>query len=147
MINEKNIEQARKLFGLAFKDLRLEKGLSLGQVGEFCGVTYQTISKIEQGQFPYSVDLLLKLSIILEFTINFEIKEKADKNRFILQEGKKTDWFIVTDTSNQIVCSFKAGAFNESQEFTFLNDKPIANVATIMREFGDWLAENNPNII
>jgi transcriptional regulator with XRE-family HTH domain len=144
-MNENQIQQARQLFGLTFKNLRLEKGLTQTQVAEFCGVTFQTINKVEQGKFPYSVDLLMKLSVVLEFTINFEMKEHGDASRFLLQESEKKGYWAVTDTENQIVCTFEAGKFNESQSFSFLNDTQFSagKVATIMREFGDWLAQNH----
>lgn len=142
-MNENVIKEARQMFGLTFRNLRLEKELTQTQVGEFCGVSYQTINKIEQGKFAYSIDLLFKLSVVLEFTINLEQKEVGNDSRFLLQESQKKGFCTVTDTENQIVCSFEAGKFNDTQQFTFLTDKPISNVATIMREFGDWLQANH----
>lgn len=144
-MNENLITEARQKFGLLFKDLRNKKGLSQSQVAEFCGVTFQTINKVEHGKFPYSVDLLMKLSVVLEFTINFEMKEIGNDSIFSLQTSQRQGFWTCTDKENQIVCTFEAGKFNDSQSFSFLNDTQFSagKVATIMREFGDWLAENH----
>ena len=76
------IQEARQRFGIFFKELRKKKGLNQQQVGYACGVTLQTINKVELGKFPYSVDLLMKLSVVLGFTIKFEVKEVGDKSLF-----------------------------------------------------------------
>jgi transcriptional regulator with XRE-family HTH domain len=140
-MNENNILEARQKFGLLFRKLRNEKGLSQSEVAGFCGVSFQTVNKVEQGKFPYSIDLLMKLSIILEFTINIEMKETGDKSRFILQQGERVGFWVCTDKENGIVCTFEEKKFNETQEFSFLNDTKFSagKVATIMREFGDWI--------
>lgn len=145
-MDEKLIQEARKKFGLLFKDLRKSKGLNQQQVGDFCGVSLQTINKVELGKFPYSVDLLMKLSVVLGFSINFEIKESGNDSRFLLQESERPGFYTLTDTENQIVCSFEKGKFNDTQKFSFLNDKQFnaGNLATIMREFGDFLLTNHP---
>lgn len=148
-MNENLILEVRQKFGLFFKELRNKKGFSQSQVAEFCGVTFQTINKVEQGKFPYSVDLLMKLSVVLGFTINFEMKEIGDQSRFILQESERQNFYTLTDTLNQIVCSFEKGKFNDTQKFSFLNDTQFSagKVATIMREFGDWLSKNHKDKI
>lgn len=74
-MDEKILKEARQGFGLLFKDLRKKKCLTQQQVGDACGVSLQTINKVELGKFPYSVDLLIKLGVTLGFTIKFEFKE------------------------------------------------------------------------
>ena len=76
-MNENVILEARIKFGLLFKEIRVAKKLTQTQVAEFCGVTFQTINKVEKGKFPYSVDLLMKLSVVLGFTINFDLRVKT----------------------------------------------------------------------
>jgi transcriptional regulator with XRE-family HTH domain len=147
-MSEKILQEARLKFGLLFKELREKKGFTQQQVGDFCGVTLHTINKVEQGKFPYSIDLLMKLSVVLGFTINLEIKEIVE-SRFLLQESEKQNYYTLTDTENQIVCLFEKGKFNETQKFSFLKDGNFnaANLATIMREFGDWLQVNHSSIV
>lgn len=100
-MNEKIIQENRQRFGLLFKDLRKKKGLNQQQVGDACGVTLQTINKVELGKFPYSVDLLMKLSVVLGFTIQFELKEIGDQIRFLLQQNERQNFYNLMDTENQ----------------------------------------------
>ncbi len=90
----------------------------------------------------------MKLSVVLGFTINLEIKEILE-SRFLLQESERQNFYTLTDTENQIVCLFEKGKFNETQKFSFLKDGNFnaANLATIMREFGDWLQVNHSSIV
>lgn len=143
-MNENLIIEARQQFGLFFQELRESNGLSKEQVALFCGVTPQTIAKIELGKFSYSVDLLLKLSVVLNFTMNFEPKKFGNPKRFLLQKSQKEGYYTLTDTENQIVCSFQKGKFNETQKFTFLDDTFLhpQHLASIMKEFGDWVLNN-----
>ena len=67
--------------------------------------------------------------------------------RYILQKAQQvTDGWVCTDTENGIVCRFQAHKFNDTQEFTFLEDveQPDAlKIARLMREMGDWLGEHH----
>ena len=68
--------------------------------------------------------------------------------RFVLASGKDLMW-TVTDNENGIAIDFREGLFNESQEvkliaeFTY-GDTP--KMARIMREIGDWMAENHVEV-
>lgn len=70
------------------------------------------------------------------------------KERFTLTSGKDLMW-TVTDNENGIAIEFREGLFNESQEvkliaeFTY-GDAP--RMARIMREIGDWMAENHVEV-
>lgn len=70
------------------------------------------------------------------------------KERFELTSGKNLMW-TVTDNENGIAIEFREGLFNETQEvkliaeFTY-GDAP--RMARIMREIGDWMAENHVEV-
>jgi len=71
--------------------------------------------------------------------------------RFILQKSqtRPTGW-VCTDTENGIVCIFDEHKFNETQQFTILEDieNPDANkLARSVREMADWLALNHSKIV
>lgn len=148
-MNNNLLQQAREKFGLFFRDLRKQKGLSQQEIGNATGVSKQTINKVELGRFPYSVDLLLKLSTVLGFTINFEIKETTKQDRFILQQSERQFHYTLTDTENKIVCTFEKNKFNDTQKFSFLTDTQFkaGHLDTIMREFGDWLHANHKYLV
>ena len=55
-----------------------------------------------------------------------------------------------TDLENGIVCRFQEHQFNETSKITFLEDvqQPDAmQIASLMREMGDWLAENRKDVV
>ena len=70
------------------------------------------------------------------------------KERFELTSGKDLMW-TVTDNESGIAIDFREGLFNETQEvkliaeFTY-GDAP--RMARIMREIGDWMAENHVEV-
>ena len=71
--------------------------------------------------------------------------------RVLLQKSTTTaDGYVVTDTVNNIMLTFKEHQFNETQHATFLNDEVNADavqLARIMREIGQWLYENHRDIL
>ena len=67
--------------------------------------------------------------------------------RYIVQESKtKQGWWVCTDTDHGVVVKWQAHKFNDTQRVTLLEDntsmKALA-IARLMREMGDWLAENH----
>ena len=67
--------------------------------------------------------------------------------RFILQPSQEQEnWWVLTDTENQIVVRFENKQFNETQQVTMLEDVDTPNplvIARMMREIGDYLAINH----
>lgn len=67
--------------------------------------------------------------------------------RFILQPSQEQEnWWVLTDTENQIVVRFENKRFNETQQVTMLEDVETPNplvIARMMREIGDYLAINH----
>lgn len=71
-----------------------------------------------------------------------------EKERFELTSGKNLMW-TVTDNEKGIAIDFREGLFNESQEVKVLvNFFPFdaSEMARIMREIGDWMAENHVEV-
>lgn len=70
------------------------------------------------------------------------------KERFTLASGKDLMW-TVTDNESGIKIEFREGLFNESQEVKLPDDFVPADetgMARIMREIGDWMAENHGEV-
>jgi hypothetical protein len=67
--------------------------------------------------------------------------------RFILQPSQEQEnWWVLTDTENQIVVRFEDKRFNQTQQVTMLEDVDTPNplvIARMMREIGDYLAQNH----
>lgn len=72
-------------------------------------------------------------------------------SRYLLQKSESDPlWWVLTDTEEQIVCRFKEGEFNETQQFTTLNDISNYNVdslPSIVNNMAIWLRENHYEII
>lgn len=62
--------------------------------------------------------------------------------RFKLDEPQQ-GLYIVEDTESGLLCMFEKGKFNETQEFSNIPKTNPMQIPTLMRELGDWLAENH----
>lgn len=71
-----------------------------------------------------------------------------EKERFKLASGKDLMW-TVKDNESGIAIEFREGLFNESQEVKLPTDFVPADengMERIMREIGDWMAENHSEV-
>lgn len=72
--------------------------------------------------------------------------------RYLIQKSE-TDplWWVVTDTEAQVVCRFKEGEFNDTQQFTVLNDihskDEALKLAGVVKGIADWMRENHYELI
>ena len=62
----------RERIGQRIAQLRKEKGLSLRQLSEQCGVTFQNINKIESGRYNVGIDILGRIADALGVEIKIE---------------------------------------------------------------------------
>lgn len=72
--------------------------------------------------------------------------------RYLLQQSDTEPlWWLVTDTEAQVVCRFKEGEFNDSQQFTVLNDihskEEVLKLAGVAQGIADWMRENHYELI
>jgi len=148
MINNEIIKTARQIIGQFIRQARKQKDLTQEELAAAVGVTMATISKIEAGRFNYSIDILSKISIVLDFKIQFETKdEPTDEKRFCFNRNYSKGEIL--DQKTGIAVYFDLGSFNETQVIAKLPGQPlrVAEIATAMREMGDWLAVNHPEVI
>lgn len=63
--------------------------------------------------------------------------------RFTLTRSALTpNGWVLEDTANAIRCTFEAHKFNETQDFDTHADLPAQELATVMREIGEWMHDN-----
>jgi len=73
--------------------------------------------------------------------------------RYLLQRSERDPlWWVATDTEAQIVCRFKEGEFNETQQYTPLNDAEPApdlavNLAAVASGISEWLQDYHYELI
>lgn len=147
-MNENIIKEARVILGLFIKDARKERGFSQVDLAEKIGVNHMTISKIESGKFNFGIDIFNKLSIALGFKLELIMKNEDDqKGRFdLIQDANKCQ---LIDKSTGIRIVFDAGHFNDSQKVQTPQNLAVSvsDLASIMRQAGEWLNTNHPKLI
>lgn len=62
----------REEIGSGLQTLRVQKGLTVRELGELSGLAFTTISKIENGKYNVSVDILGKVADALGYRLTFE---------------------------------------------------------------------------
>lgn len=79
-----------------------------------------------------------------------------DKRFLIQPSNEKEGWIVVTDRKNGIVCRFKEGYYDDTQEFTVLNDihpeesapgAAASNLASAANEITAYLMENHQKLM
>lgn len=71
MTEEEKIANRLRI-GQRIAEIRQQKGYSLRQLSEICGVTFQNLNKIENGKYNVSVDILYKVCKALEVELKIE---------------------------------------------------------------------------
>ena len=71
-MTEKEKIANRLRIGQRIAEIRQQKGYSLRQLSEICGVTFQNLNKIENGKYNVSVDILYKVCKALEVELKIE---------------------------------------------------------------------------
>lgn len=75
MTEEQKCENRLRI-GSQVASIRKEKGLTIRQLAEQCGVSYQNITKIENGKYNVSIDILAKLCEVLNYKLELVAKEE-----------------------------------------------------------------------
>lgn len=68
---------SKKQIGLQLVEIRKERGLSVRQLADLCGVGYASISRLENGNYNASIDILAKICDALEADI--QVVERIQK--------------------------------------------------------------------
>lgn len=66
----------REEIGAELQTLRVQKGLTVRELGEMCGMQHSSIVKIENGKYNVSVDILGKVADALGYRLTFEPREE-----------------------------------------------------------------------
>lgn len=71
MTEEEKIANRLRI-GERLAEIRQQKGYSLRQLSELCGITLQNLNKIEKGKYNVGIDILYKVckALEVEFYIN-----------------------------------------------------------------------------
>ncbi len=83
---KKNTQPRQILINL--RNIRKARGLSINNLAEKIGTDYQQIGRIERGQTQLTVDLLYKLSQVLETPISNLLEESTPKTKNEIQRNE-----------------------------------------------------------
>lgn len=72
IISQEYVLDYRKGLGAKLKEARKKGSLTVQTVADKTGLTIGTISKIENGKFPASIDTYIKLAILLNLKISLK---------------------------------------------------------------------------
>lgn len=78
------------------------------------------------------------------------VGESVQPENYLLQPSTDKGWWVCTDKRRNIVCKFKENDFQNTQKNTVLFDNGNVDeleVATAMREMGDYLVAHHSNIL
>lgn len=76
--------------GRLIADIRTEIGFSVRRLAEISGVSYQNITKIENGKYNVSISILSKIVNSLEYEISL-IDKRTELKKFILANRNRGD--------------------------------------------------------
>lgn len=68
-------QEVRQKIGTQISEARERKGYSLRELAEECGVSYVTISKIENGKFNVGLDVIARIASVLGLEVELVMKE------------------------------------------------------------------------
>lgn len=78
MTNDPQILAYRKLVGQWITQIREDKGMSKNELSKLSGIDRKYINDIESGKYAFSIDVIAKLSIALDFYIFFIPKDSDE---------------------------------------------------------------------
>lgn len=142
-MNEK-IKAARQMLGRFFKERREDLKLSPQTLANRLGISTETIRGIESGRFAWNIDLHLRICDALGIRHEL-IRSDEEQPDYVVQQLEDKNGFTCTDTKNMISVSWQDRKFNDTQKVSFLNSTvpDAGQLATAMRQIGDWLVENH----
>ena len=79
-----------------------------------------------------------------------ESKKEPDLDRYVINKTKeKPETYICVDLDKRIKIEWQKGEYNKTQKIELINgaDKNPLNIATALREMGEYLVTNHKNLL
>lgn len=84
----------RKSIGRQINTIRLKLGLSVRQLADICGVNYVNISKIENGRYNVSIDILSKICSAMGTEIKIDYMKTLEELRDYINSHEEWDLVV-----------------------------------------------------
>ena len=85
----------REKIGQQLATIRNKQGLTTRQLADMCGVTYVNISKIENGRYNVSIDILNKICFAMGAKIKIDIMNTLEELRDYINSHE--DWELIVN--------------------------------------------------
>lgn len=85
----------REKIGQQVATIRNKQGLTTRQLADMCGVTYVNISKIENGRYNVSIDILNKICFAMGAKIKIDIMNTLEELRDYINSHE--DWELTVN--------------------------------------------------
>lgn len=71
-IDQQYVIQSREKYGQKIKALRQQADMSVYELAFAVGLSTRSIEKLEDGEYPFSIDVFIKICIVLDCSITFD---------------------------------------------------------------------------
>ncbi len=99
----------KKIVGKKLKAIRLKNDMTIQELSECSGVSSNMISRIERGLTIPSVEILMKLSLVFDKSINYFVEEVKNTHEVVFTSPGARDKTVYDDQNNMHTESFTSG--------------------------------------
>ncbi len=99
----------KKIVGKKLKAIRLKNSMTIQELAAQSGVSSNMISRVERGLTIPSVQILMKLAVVFEKSINYFVEEVANTHEVVFSSPGQRDTTVYDDEHNMHTESFTSG--------------------------------------
>ncbi len=99
----------KKIVGKKLKAIRLKNDMTIQELADKSTVSSNMISRIERGLTIPSVEILMKLSVVFDKSINYFVEEVKTTNEVVFSSPGTRDKTVYDDENNMHTESFTSG--------------------------------------
>jgi transcriptional regulator with XRE-family HTH domain len=99
----------KKIVGKKLKAIRLKHGMTIQELAAQSGVSSNMISRVERGLTIPSVQILMKLAVVFQKSINYFVEEVSNTHEVVFSSPGERDTTVYDDEHNMHTESFTSG--------------------------------------
>ena len=101
--------QVKKIVGKKLKAIRLNSDMTIQDLAQKSGVSSNMISRIERGLTIPSVEILMKISVVFNKSINYFVEEVKTTHEVVFSSSGSRPKTVYDDADNMHTESFTSG--------------------------------------
>lgn len=99
----------KKVIGKKLKDIRLSNDMTIQELSDRSSVSSNMISRIERGLTIPSVEILMKLAIVYDKSINYFVEDVSTSHEIVFSSPGTRNKTVYDDEHNMATESFTSG--------------------------------------